>query len=143
MVPLLPALYDEPFSDSSQIPTFILSRFAGQSVTVSLSGDGGDELLGGYRIYEHCQAIWGLSSHIPSSWRKRVSSCCSRLARPGMHMPGQRGRRFGRAAARLEILSRRAVTADCIEDVRRAVVSHCREPGDVVLGSAESPDNAT
>ena len=69
IIPRLPTLYDEPFSDSSQIPTVLICELARRDVTVSLSGDGGDELFGGYERYFWGMTIWQKMNLMPPAVR--------------------------------------------------------------------------
>ena len=73
LIPKIPSLYDEPFADCSQIPTFLLAQMTREKVTVSLSGDGGDELFAGYDRYYDATNIWGKTSSLPNPMRQLVS----------------------------------------------------------------------
>ena len=73
-IPLLPGMFGEPFGDSSQIPTWLVSKMTREHVTVALSGDGGDELFAGYHIYGWCDRIWGKMHSYPAALRKAAGS---------------------------------------------------------------------
>lgn len=145
VIPRLPTLYDEPFSDSSQIPTFLLSQLARQQVTVSLSGDAGDELFCGYNRYQMTAKLWrklaavplplrklaamGLTSISPTSWNRLAGVFDG-------YVP--RSLRFTNVGDKLHkgagVLSSRSV-----DDLYLSLVSHWHDPASVVLGGHAPP----
>ena len=80
VVPLLPAMYDEPFADSSQIPTHLVCRFAREHVTVALSGDGGDELFAGYNRHFAAPRLWAQLQYVPRPLRILARATLGRVS---------------------------------------------------------------
>ncbi len=122
VVPELPGIYDEPFADSSQIPTALLCRLARQHVTVALSGDGGDELFFGYRRYERTLRNQAWLQRLPRAALARLAG-----------NPGERARLGGLAALCAEL------AAGNLQGLARQRVSRWRNPEAVVLGARRLP----
>ena len=89
LIPELPALYDEPFADTSQIPTALVCRLARRHVTVALSGDGGDELLAGYDRYFACLARWRWLRGVPRGARAVAARVLAALAPVRLEKPSR------------------------------------------------------
>jgi len=118
VIPKLPHIYCEPFADSSQIPTFLVSQMAKQQVTVALSGDGGDELFGGYNPYQFAPKVWGAISSLPLALRKLAVSVLSGLPVP---------QKLHKLLNVLPSCDREAFYA--------ALMSHWQHPEQVVIGA--------
>ena len=145
VVPRLPTLYDEPFGDSSQIPTFLVSQLARRHVTVSLSGDGGDELFGGYNRYFLARRVWSFLRIIPSKARLLLADRI-RILSPARwdKILGLVGfTRWPRAARRVsgDRLHRiaRILSLETHETMYRDFLSNWRDPASVTRGGAEPP----
>ncbi len=88
VIPELPKIYDEPFADSSQIPTVLLSRLARQNVQVALSGDGGDELFAGYTKYPECLKRWKTWGDRPLWLRRRMAEGMTSIGKTSWNLLG-------------------------------------------------------
>lgn len=139
VIPRLPALYDEPFADSSQIPTFLVSELTRRRVTVSLSGDGGDELFGGYNRYFWGRRIWSKIGWVPRGLRRAAASGVTRFspsawdAAFGVLPRGlcetSPGDKIHKLAAVLEVEDE--------DGMYRHLVSSWRRPSELVRGATE------
>jgi asparagine synthase (glutamine-hydrolysing) len=141
----LPVLYDEPFADSSQIPTFLVSALARKYVTVALSGDGGDELFAGYNRHVWGRRVGGAVRWVPRWIRRAGAEMLARIspaewdrvygsmvpALPGLWAQSMFGEKVHKMAA--------VLGADGPTDLYRQLVSHWTEPASVVRGTSEPP----
>lgn len=135
VIPRLPKLYAEPFADSSQIPTYLVSQLARQHVTVSLSGDAGDELFCGYNRYQMTAKLWGKLQRVPMPLRRAIAAAITGV-------PPARWDAMGRvlSVARLgDKLHKGAALLgnQTVAELYRGMVSHWSDPSAVVLGSSE------
>jgi len=135
VIPSLPDFYDEPFADSSQIPTFLVSRAARAQVTVALSGDGGDELFGGYNRYRWARRIWSRLSWLPHPARRVLggSLCAIPLSawdRVSARTPYVRG--LGDMAHKL---GRRLQKVRDMDDLYRGLITEWPADSGVVTGA--------
>jgi asparagine synthase (glutamine-hydrolysing) len=143
VVPRLPAMYDEPFADSSQIPTFLVASLARRRVTVSLSGDGGDELFGGYSRYPLTQKIWRRFGWMPSVARRSFAGALRRIRPVTLEAAfGWVGRTsdcpvwFGKVGDRIHKLAN-ILEAKNSEETYLRLVSHWSDPKQLVIEADE------
>ncbi|HEM7853294.1 asparagine synthase (glutamine-hydrolyzing) [Burkholderia multivorans] len=148
VVPKLPAIYDEPFSDASQIPTFLVAELTRRHVKVSLSGDGGDELFGGYTRYFLTPRLWRKLHRVPAAVRTRIAGALHAL-RPdhadqlaavaqGAWGAGELRESPTRIGDRLHKLGH-VMTADSRIGLYRLLMSSVHHPERIALAGHEPP----
>jgi len=141
VVPRLPVIYDEPFADSSQIPTTIVSALARPRVTVALTGDGGDEMFGGYTRHLWAERVWRGIGPWPRALRHAAASAGARVG-PGtwdaVATVGQRllpaGARQRQPADKLRKLLRLLDAGD-VDDVYRILIAQWDRPLEALPGA--------
>lgn len=145
IIPKLPSIYCEPFSDSSQIPTYLISQLARRDVTVALSGDAGDELFSGYTRYGLTERIWGQLSLLPRSLRRAVADLATfpspalydQLTSPLMQTMPENWRR-SRIGDKIHKAAQ-LLTLQNIDEVYLRLCSQWPNPEEVVIDGHEPP----
>ena len=147
VIPQLPTIYDEPFSDSSQIPTFLVSRLARQHVAGSLSGDGGDEIFCGYTRYLAASSAWKRLSLLPGPIRG-IGAAGIRMIRPehwdqvARFLPGLKNRAAGRFGDKIHKAAG-VLACSSVDALYMGLVSHWSDPQSLVLGAIEPATQLT
>lgn len=143
VIPRLPTLYDEPFADSSQIPTFLVAKMAREHVTVALSGDAGDELFGGYSRYFLAARLWAGLSKVPQPLRAGIGRLLNTVSTSGWD------RLYGWVSPVLPQRYQLSLPGDKVHkgarllgcadgrELYRGLISQCA-PEDIVLGKEEA-----
>ena len=130
IVPSLATIYDEPFADSSQVPMAIVARLARQHVGVALTGDGGDEMFGGYRRHWAAAHVWPVASALPRPVRAMLARCALwRVRRDDAALP--------RAQAAQKLAQ--VLEARCIEGAHWSLASSWRHEWPLADGAAPRP----
>jgi asparagine synthase (glutamine-hydrolysing) len=138
VIPLLPQLYDEPFADSSQIPTYLVCQAARQHVTVALSGDAGDELFGGYNRYFWAERVWNRIAWLPSPLRQTFGAVIKQVPTErwddfGSMLPGGHG--IARLGDKAYKLAHRMKTVKSLDDLYRSLVTEWPQDMELVKGA--------
>ncbi|MCC6146934.1 MAG: asparagine synthase (glutamine-hydrolyzing) [Anaerolineaceae bacterium] len=137
VIPLLPEIYDEPFADSSQIPTYLVSRLARQQVAVVLSGDGGDELFAGYNRYRGLSRLWKDVGWVPQPLRLLAKDTLDLLSASGLNQ------------ARLPLFLQKALRdrhilpAPTPQSLYHRFISLWQQPAAALRNGMEPPTNLT
>lgn len=131
LIPLMPDMYDEPFADSSQLPTHLVMKLARQKVTVALSGDGGDELFGGYNRYRYVPMVWKKVGWLPGHVRNALGAGLTslpvgRFNRWSRYLTGNSVVQVG---DKLHKLGQRLHDIQSIDDLYISLVSEWLQPG--------------
>lgn len=139
VIPNLPTIYDEPFADSSQIPTHLICRAARGHVTVALSGDAGDELFGGYNRYFWAPRLWRALAWLPYAARSAIAASIAAAPMTGWDalggpinalLPGGRG--VARLGEKAQKLASRLHGARNVDELYRNLVSEWQAPRSVL-----------
>mgnify|MGYP001600720571 CR=1 FL=1 len=126
LIPQLPAMYDEPFADSSQLPTHLVMKLARRSVTVALSGDAGDEIFGGYNRYFLGPKVWRRIGWLPPPARRALGAAMLALPAPAVNrLAGPFARRVGIALPgdKMHKLGLRMRTVGSMDDLYASLVT--------------------